>query len=132
MIKLLLHFDGSFNIWNKSGKFGWVIDEVSTRNTFLSQGRGPVKANPITNNVCEWLALCKGLIWIKDNIETEFRLQIRGDSLLLINQLNKRWRCKKPHLKLYLVEAWSLLQGHSWQATWIPRLENIRADALTR
>lgn len=58
-----------------------------------------------TNNEAEYDALIAGLGDLISRIEDggrqpeEFRLEVRGDSALVINQLEGRWKAKEPRMK---------------------------------
>lgn len=126
-----LFFDGSCEPYNPGGTaaFGWVLyspkgELVDSSSGIICSGEGA------TNNVAELGALEYG---IKAFIGKELngRLSIRGDSLLAINLVNRKWRCRKEHLVLYLKRIFSLLEGIKWEAQWIPREQNEEADNLS-
>jgi len=58
------------------------------------------------------------------------RLEIRGDSQLVINQLTESWQINAVHLRPYRDRCLELLRGREWTARWIPREQNTGADAL--
>jgi len=60
------------------------------------------------------------------------RLEIRGDSQLVINQLRGSWQMNAVHLRPYRERCLELLRGCQWQARWVPREENVAADALAK
>ena len=56
--------------------------------------------------------------------------KIKGDSQLIINQLEGEYAVKAPNLlPLYLEAKQLLTQFESYQMEWIPRSQNSRADA---
>ena len=60
-------------------------------------------------------------------------LHIRSDSRLIVEQVKKRWRCKDDRLRLLRRRAWELAQNFpTFDIEWIPREENVEADALCR
>lgn len=135
-----LRFDGSCNP-NPGGKagYGWVVYLHDPENhddpVRFAEGSGPVSAPPgglTSNNVAEWAALRAGLEWFRCYRAAVGRLLIRGDSRLVIDQLNGGMKCKKPYLLVYRDACRAILRtfrfGHD--AAWIPRGENAAADAL--
>jgi ribonuclease HI len=80
-----------------------------------------------TNNEAEYLGLILGLKKANElGIEA---LEIKGDSNLIINQVNQKWKVKSPNLKNLYQEACDLLQEfHQVSVNWIPREQNKLAD----
>jgi ribonuclease HI len=65
------------------------------------------------------------------------RATIHGDSNLVINQLNDRWRIKKGlciSIAIETKELLAYLRGLGWQINfcWIPREQNEECDALSK
>jgi ribonuclease HI len=50
-----------------------------------------------TNNVAEYTALIKALEKAKEY--KDWKIEVYSDSLLLINQINGKWKVKKEHIK---------------------------------
>jgi ribonuclease HI len=127
-----LYFDGACGPVNPGGvaTFGWRL--LGPDGRVLAVNSGEVCRGPgATNNVAEWQALVFALRYLAGQ-GWKGSLQIRGDSLLVINQLNGRWRCRKEHLRPYRGECLRLLAGIHWVAVWVPREENRGADALAK
>jgi ribonuclease HI len=90
-----------------------------------------------TNNIAEWAALEAGIRTVMNRITAGHkcdRLIIRGDSRLVIQQLTGAWGCKAPKLMEIRDCCRELLwaSGIAWDAEWVPRELNERADALGR
>jgi ribonuclease HI len=91
-----------------------------------------VVARPLgvqTNNVAEYTAL---LLALREahRLGAE-EIDLRLDSLLIVEQLHGRWRVKDPKLRVLHAEARELLAGFArWQARHEPRARNRAADAL--
>jgi ribonuclease HI len=84
-----------------------------------------------THNVAEYKALMLGLRLALEHGAR--RVTVRGDSKLVVNQVNDEWRVKDPKLQVLRAQAGELLaRFESWDVGWIPREENWRADALGR
>ncbi len=57
----------------------------------------------------------------------------KGDSLLVVKQINREWKTKNEALRLLRTQAEELLSRfETWRVEWIPRTENRRADELGR
>ncbi len=84
-----------------------------------------------THNFAEWQALILGLSLALTHGERH--VVVKGDSTLVVNQVNGEWKTKHPTLRPVRTQAVELLaQFESWHVKWIPRKENRRADELGR
>jgi len=72
----------------------------------------------LTNNQMEYAAVIRALAFC--NIGDE----ILTDSLLVVNQVNGKWRVKESHLKPLCAAAQHHLKDKSATLKWIPREEN--------
>jgi ribonuclease HI len=84
-----------------------------------------------THNTAEWQALILGLgLALKHG---ERHVLVKGDSLLVVKQINREWRTKHAALQPLRAHAEELLAlFETWRVEWIPRKENRRTDALGR
>jgi ribonuclease HI len=91
----------------------------------ISEPIGPAK----DHHVAEYRALIRDLAAARSRgIE---HLRVCLDSLLVVNQLNRRWAVKAEHLKPLHEQAVSLIQQFAdIKITWVPRKANAEADAL--
>ncbi len=83
-----------------------------------------------TNNVAEYSALVMGLeeAW-RIGVES---LDVRLDSLLVVQQLRGAWKIKHPNIKPLALRAGELLAGFpEKRIRHIPRERNAHADALS-
>ncbi len=56
------------------------------------------------------------------------RLEIRGDSQLVIKQITRAWKVKEPRLQSRAAKIWELLEPFGeWSATWHPRRHSVEA-----
>jgi ribonuclease HI len=83
-----------------------------------------------TCNTAEWNTLIEAIRYCleatKDDSSTYF-LDIKGDSTLVINQLNQRWDCHKEHLRKLRDEALDLLKAfNGFRALWQTRVVSVR------
>ena len=84
-----------------------------------------------THNTAEWHALMLGLrVALKYG---ERHVVAKGDSMLVVKQVNREWKTKNEALRLLRTQAEELLSlFETWRVEWIPRTENRRADELGR
>lgn len=84
-----------------------------------------------THNFAEYQALMLGLRLARKHGAR--RVVVKGDSRLVVNQVNGDWKTKHPTLQPLRAKACDLLvQFDDWQVKWIPRKENRLADELGR
>ncbi|MBN2111111.1 MAG: ribonuclease HI family protein [Methanosarcinaceae archaeon] len=126
-----LKFDGSCDP-NPGGRmgFGWVIRWESKKpSTEGSKEKKPSPAN--TNNVAEYTALEEGIL---NYLALGGRgpLQICGDSKLVINQMEGKWKVNNPKLAEIHSRINSIINRNklSVRYRWVPRNENTDADRL--
>lgn len=118
-------FDGAC-LGNPGPMGAGAVVTVGTQTQTVSRflGRG-------TNNVAEYEAVLAGLDLATRMGATSATL--RGDSQLVLRQLQGRYAVKAPALVPLHARAQQLLQGLRPVALeWIPREENARADALAK
>lgn len=126
--KVILHFDGACWPNPGHGSYGWVLYDEDM-NEWMSES-GDL-GDSCTNNVAEWHGLRAALTTLRE-IGWNGSLTIRGDSQLVINQLNEKWRAKKKSLAKLRAECWELLSLiREWRAEWVPRASNTRADEVS-
>lgn len=83
-----------------------------------------------TNNEAEYDTLAEALQAIQRRAKDPRRveLDIRGDSQLVINQVNGVWKAKEPRMRERLERVRALLgQFGGWKATWHERGKSVRA-----
>lgn len=118
-------FDGACQ--GNPGKAGaGAIVEIDGRKEKLSKflGRG-------TNNEAEYQGLILGLRFAK--AQGAGRVQVFGDSQLIVRQLDGRYRVKAGNLKGLHREAKALLDGfEAAEVTWLAREGNEEADQAAR
>ena len=91
----------------------------------LGEGQG------FTNNVAEFSGLKRALEWLAEQ-DFNDEILIKGDSMLVINQVNGNWQVKSRTSRRFVPEIKKLLQGKKARLQWIPREENSEADMLSR
>lgn len=127
-----LHFDGgcmpknpggiaigSYVVYDKNGK---IVTEGAEE-----ECRGPTA----TNNVAEWAGVRNGIKAVHALTGGDCLLHIKGDSQLVINQINGKFQVKKDTLKPFHQECMGLLADFDvWKATWVRRELNEYADEI--
>lgn len=91
----------------------------------VGEGKG------MTNNVAEYEGLLAAAQWIVDE-EIDGKIVIKGDSELVIKQMNGQYRVSSATSKKYVPEIKKLLQEKNVSLVWVPREENEEADKLSR
>ncbi len=86
-----------------------------------------------TNNVAEWQGVVKALEYlIANQIQTE-QLNFFLDSELVVNQINGKYKIKKPHLQVIAIRVRHLLRILNFVKVYfnhVPREKNKFADSL--
>lgn len=129
-------FDGACEPRNPGGvaTCGWIIEldgeTIEEGSQMVRRGEGA------TNNVAEYAALGLALRAILDSglAKPGDTLAIMGDSKLVIETVAGNWQCHKEHLAKLRDRCRELLRqlDVEWSATWVPREQNERADALSQ
>jgi ribonuclease HI len=135
---MLICFDGACEPRNPGGHMGWGMAVVEG-DAAVEAESGYQQAGPTTsNNVAEYLGICMALQRaITAARAGEREITIRGDSKLVIEQLNERWKARSglymeafQKAKALLRELRSLCPGV--RVEWMPGSENVHADQASR
>ena len=126
-----VYFDGLCEPINPGGVgcYGYAIyqNEITIKKGARAIGEG----KGITNNVAEYSALKRAIEWIQEQgIEDE--IVVKGDSMLVINQMKGIWQIKSETSRRYVSTIRELLKGKKVRFVWIPREQNSEADMLSR
>jgi ribonuclease HI len=63
----------------------------------------------------------------------ERHVVVKGDSMLVVRQINREWKTKHAALLPLRTQAEELLAlFESWRVEWVPRMQNRCADELGR
>lgn len=128
---ITIHFDGLCYPKNPGGvaAYGYLAhrDGKLIHQGFRAVGEG----KGMTNNVAEYEGLMAAAQWIADE-EIDEKVVIKGDSELVIKQMNGQYRVNSATSKKYVPEIKKLLQGKDVSLVWVPREENEEADKLSR
>lgn len=126
---ITIYFDGLCQPVNPGGvaTYGYVVYH---NNKLIKKEHGVVgEGKGMTNNVAEYTALKKALEWVNSQ-KIRDKLLIKGDSLLVINQLKGKWKVKSQTSKRFVPQIKKLLKDMDFELVWIPREENVEADRL--
>jgi ribonuclease HI len=114
---------------NPGGKIGagiYITDGVNeyADNIFINARPGN------TNNIAEYTAFLLVLNKMKNKIGD--KIEIFGDSMLVVNQMNCEWQIKHGAYREYALKAIPLLaelkSKNNVSISWIPREQNEKAD----
>ena len=123
-----LFFDGAFRKATHSAVGGLVIRDPNGETVHTE---GIILSNANTNNEAEYATLCYGLRICK--ARDIRRLIVKGDSLLVIKQIQGVWKCQSDGLRMFFKEALTLIKCfHKVQLKHVSRLDNKEADALAQ
>lgn len=123
-----LWFDGACKGNPGRGGGGWIL---STSSTTLGYGWNYIEH--CTNNEAEYDGLLKGLEFAATLKNIQFgRLEIKGDSRLVVMQTGGKWKVSAQNLRPLCDQAKRLVsEFDSVKLEWIPRAQNALADALS-
>ncbi|CAB4628054.1 unannotated protein [freshwater metagenome] len=82
-----------------------------------------------TNNVAEYTALLLGL-QAAFEINPSAAVLVRMDSKLVVEQMSGRWKIKHPDMIALGSKVQKIIAGKNVEFIWIPREQNVLADAL--
>ncbi len=133
---ITVYFDGLCEPKNPGGvaTYGFIVTKCGKK---IHSEYGLAYAQPWTdeasNNVAEYSALIHALEWLRDHDYADARLILRGDSRLIINQINGVFKVKAIRIVELYKRAMDLLSFFpESRAEWIERDQNKEADLLSR
>jgi len=127
---ITIYFDGLCRPKNPGGvaTYGYVIYKDGEK---VKSGFGVVGSGAgMTNNVAEYSALKRAAEWVSRNGGDD-EIVIKGDSQLVIHQMNGTWQIKSETSKKFVPEIRRLMEGRKTRFIWIPREQNAEADQLS-
>lgn len=138
------HFDGCCEPRNPGGAMGIGAVVLYNQEPIFEHSVYVPEARTNSNNVAEYrgfIAICKFLLAMDHKSYPTQRIDIRGDSKLVVCQMNGQWRIKFGHYVSYAREAEKLwekvrlaMSQHDIIITlqWTPRAQNDVADVLSK
>ena len=127
---ITIYFDGLCRPKNPGGvaTYGYLIYQDGKK---VKSGYGVIGSGAgMTNNVAEYTALRQAAEWVSQN-NPDKEIVIKGDSQLVILQMNGTWQVRSATSKKFVPEIRRLLEGRNTHFIWIPREQNIEADELS-
>jgi probable phosphoglycerate mutase len=125
-MKLIIEADGGSRGNPGMSGAGAVVIDGATGNILreISEAVGIA-----TNNVAEYSALIFALE-AAFQIDPAAEIVVRMDSKLVVEQMSGRWKIKHPDMLSLGARVQQLIKGKGVEFVWIPREQNVLADAL--
>lgn len=106
--------------------YGTVVREAKTGKILVEIGEF---IGNDTNNVAEYMGLVAGLRFVNAH-DPHGHVEARLDSKLVVEQMTGRWRIKKDTMRSLALAARAAHPPESVGYVWVPRHQNVAADAL--
>ena len=82
-----------------------------------------------TNNVAEYRGAIRGLEQAF-TLDPDAKIEVRLDSKLIVEQMSGRWKIKHPDMRELALAARDIFPPGRVTYVWVPRAQNVVADAL--
>lgn len=128
-----VHFDGACEPPTGGGiaTYGFVVEGEGLDHEEYGPAVRP-GAEHATNNVAEYVAAIRALEFLASR-GFKGRVELLGDSQLVIRQMQGEYEVRAPHLKAYHARLEALAKQFSHvEFRWVPREQNERADDLSK
>jgi broad specificity phosphatase PhoE/ribonuclease HI len=126
LMKLIIEADGGSRGNPGLSGAGAVVIDAASGNILreISEAVGIA-----TNNVAEYSAVIFALEAAFE-IDPAADIVVRMDSKLVVEQMSGRWKIKHPDMLSLGAKVQQLISGKNVEFVWIPREQNVLADAL--
>ena len=126
LMKLIIEADGGSRGNPGLSGAGAVVIDAASGNILreISEAAGIA-----TNNVAEYSAVIFALEAAFE-IDPAAEIVVRMDSKLVVEQMSGRWKIKHPDMLSLGARVQELISGKNVEFVWIPREQNVLADAL--
>lgn len=126
IVKLIIEADGGSRGNPGVSGAGAIVIDSETGNILrkISENVGIA-----TNNVAEYSAVIFALEAAFE-IDPNADIIVRMDSKLVVEQMSGRWKIKHPDMLSLGARVQKLIAGKTVEFVWIPREQNVLADAL--
>lgn len=126
LMKLIIEADGGSRGNPGLSGAGAVVFDAASGNILreISEAVGIA-----TNNVAEYSAVIFALEAAFE-IDPAAEIVVRMDSKLVVEQMSGRWKIKHPDMLSLGARVQQLISGKNVEFVWIPREQNVLADAL--
>ena len=131
---LVVHFDGLCQPMNPGGIacYGFVVRQAGEVLRAEHGLVGEPFSEDASSNSAEYGALVRALTWLLDHGHAARPVAVYGDSQLVVEQVNGKYRVRSERLLPLWREARALADRFErLSLAWVPRAENAEADALT-
>jgi ribonuclease HI len=128
-----VHFDGACEPPSGGGiaTYGFVAEGEGMEHEEFGPAVRPGVGHA-TNNVAEYVAATRALEYLASRGYTG-RVQVLGDSQLVIRQMQGEYAVRADHLKDYHEHLTALARRFAQvEFLWVPREQNERADTLSK
>jgi ribonuclease HI len=109
---------------------GYGSYEITSEGAVLHRVERQEFGQGVTNNQAEYRSLIGALAWLLDHLGDAARtatVSVNGDSQLVLNQLDGKWKVKNEGLKPFFAEASSLRKRFGRVTlTWHDRSNSVR------
>ena len=130
IIPRVVYFDGCCEP-NPGGWMGYAWVALAADGSEIAhQGSAKPAAPENTNNRAEYLALLSALLWLRE--QGHRGVLVRGDSQLVIRQMEGAWRCGAENLLPLYEHAQRLALTTRATFEWVRGPINHRADGYSR
>lgn len=137
--KYLINFDGGAAPTNPGhAAYGFIIYEI-IENELEPIYAGGNYIGIQTNNYAEYSGILNAIQYFKDNLyntNQTYKINIKGDSKLVIEQLNSRWKCESSNIiELYkkckqIINQLKFEENIVFQLEHIYRNQNEKSDSI--
>ena len=126
LMKLIIEADGGSRGNPGLSGAGAIVIDAASGNILreISEAVGIA-----TNNVAEYSAVIFALEAAFE-IDPAAEIVVRMDSKLVVEQMSGRWKIKHPDMLSLGARVQQLISGKNVEFVWIPREQNVLADAL--
>ena len=126
LMKLIIEADGGSRGNPGLSGAGAIVIDAASGNILreISEAVGVA-----TNNVAEYSAVIFALEAAFE-IDPAAEIVVRMDSKLVVEQMSGRWKIKHPDMLSLGAKVQKLISGKNVEFVWIPREQNVLADAL--
>ena len=138
---ITVNFDGAY-LWHRAiGSYGYHIrmENNGQIREFKDGGLVPSNIEDITHNVSEYYGLREAMLFLCSKLPEIMEgtiITIKGDSNLVIQQINGRWRAnaKMKPLRDECLRLEALLREKEvmLEYVWVNREQNVVADRLSK
>lgn len=129
--EICCYFDGAVQPHSPGGHGGLGMFILNRDVEVYSEATYIGRWHDLSNNIAEYAAAISVLRYLLK--QGHSRALVRGDSMLVVQQMRGKWKAKQGVYLPYYQEAWALkARLPDVEFEWIPREQNGRADGLSK